>query len=162
MSGTVPPNPQLDPATGAVIFNYQAWAARFPVLAQSIPIDVATGYFDEAAMYFNNTSGSGCQDPKQRQTILFLLTAHIATLYGSGGSGAAGGTGMVGRVSSATEGSVSVSSDMEGTAQSAWYDQTQFGASAYRLMRKYARVRYYPGPRPVFDPYPVSRIWPIR
>jgi hypothetical protein len=151
MSGPAPlppPNPQIDPATGAVVFNYQAWAARFPTLAQSISQDIAQVYFDDAgSLYFNNTGASPASDAGQRQRILFLIVAHLATLYGT--INGEEPSSMVGRISSASEGSVSVSSEMPGVDDitTAWWMQTPFGASAYQAMRKFALTWYVPGPR---------------
>jgi Protein of unknown function (DUF4054) len=158
--------PVVDPATGAVVFNYQLFAATFPIQAQSVTADVATMYFSMAGGYFNNTSGSACKDVVLRLNILNMITAHLLTLF----MPIAGEppSGLVGRISNASEGSVSVGTDMGNQpAAAAWWNQTQPGATAMALMRRFARVRYYPGPRPVFDPYPghfppYATPWPIR
>ena len=113
-------------------FDYAQWAARYPDLADSVMPDLASAYFQEAGLYLANDGTGPINDPIRQLLILNMLTAHIAILAsaGRGGSG-----GMVGRVSSASEGSVSVSTDMPalpGTA--AWFGQTAPGMSAWQAM----------------------------
>ncbi|KAG1434388.1 hypothetical protein G6F55_014548 [Rhizopus delemar] len=64
--------------------------------------------------------------------------------YGEGGQSP---SGLVGRVSSATEGSVSVSSDYSAPAGSAqWYLQTPYGAMYWEATAWLRVGRYVPGP----------------
>jgi hypothetical protein len=164
MSGTIPANTQIDPNSGAVLLNYQKFAALFPTLAvPSITEDMCQAWWMVAGTnYFNNTSGSPCADPAKRENILMWVTAHLLTLFVPI-NGEQPST-LVGRISNASEGSVSVGVDMGNQPQSAaWWNQTPFGAAAYNMMRKYALTRYFPGPRPVFDPVPLPvGIWPVR
>lgn len=143
--------PEVDPETGAVVFNYGAWAARYPNLtAGTTPDAVADQFLIAGLSYFNNSAGSPEPDPAKRQIILFLITAHLVMLTQK--TGGADRTQMVGRVSSASQGSVSVSMDAAGAPSAAWWwSQTQYGAMAYSILRKYALTLYVPGPRPTFD-----------
>lgn len=122
------------------VFNYAAWAARYPEFAATVNEATATLYFDEATLYCNN--GSGALVPadavtyQPRLTLLNMLTAHIAALNAPGSSN------LVGRVASATQGSVSVTADMgaqPGTA--AWFNQTKYGAAYWQATAQYRTMR---------------------
>ncbi|QDJ35837.1 DUF4054 domain-containing protein [Bordetella hinzii] len=101
--------------------------------------------FRLATLYLNNTDSSIVCDVGERTTLLYLLTAHIAALtYGENGQGP---RPLVGRISSATEGSVSVSAEYNvapGSAQ--WYAQTGYGAQYWEATAKYRVGRYRPAP----------------
>lgn len=110
--------------------------------------DVCARLFDVACIYLNNTDRSPIRNAAKRETLLFMLMAHVqslsanATGSASGGS-AAGGSGMVGRVSSATEGSVSISADYGPTSGSAaWFLQTQYGAMYWQAISSLRMFRY--------------------
>ena len=134
MSGTCP---------GVVTFDYSQWQFNVPTLA-AIPEGAASGYFDLATIYCDNTPISRIRNLHIRARILGLLTAHIATLMGPGASG------LVGRITNASEGSVNVAVDMPGaSASAAWFNQTTFGAAAYQAMAAFRQGgRYTPGMAP--------------
>lgn len=130
--------------TGIVVFDYQNWARRYPEFS-TVTIPLAADYFAEAGLYLDNGTCGLVSDLSVRSLLLNMLTAHIAALN-SGTNGQAP-SGLVGRITSATEGSVSVTVDggeMPGSA--AWYMQTQYGASFYRATAKYRGMRYIPAP----------------
>lgn len=95
------------------------------------------------------------------QQALYLLTAHIGYLdaprdqngnpTGQGGSVSQ----IVGRITSASQGSVSVSADMKsgGTFSEAYYMQTKYGADYWELTKAIRTFQYFatptvvPGPR---------------
>ena len=104
------------------------------------------------------------------QQALYLLTAHIGYLTAprdANGNpttqqGAGSVSQMVGRVTSASQGSVSVSSDMQasgGTYSQAYFMQTQYGAAYWELTKSLRTFQYFatptivPGPRPGFRRY---------
>lgn len=135
----------INSTTGAVLFNYGVWIARFSEFTENSAVteQVAQAYFDEAGLYLNNTFASAVQDVDKRLMILNLIAAHIGRLYSAGGAF----SGLVGRVSSASEGSVSVATDMGGVPLSAaWWSQTQYGLSAWKALAPYRMARYWPGP----------------
>jgi hypothetical protein len=74
-----------------------------------------------------------------------LVVAHLAAMrFGVNGQPP---SPLVGRISSASEGSVSVSADMAGaSASAAWWNQTTYGATAWQATNKYRRATYVPGP----------------
>lgn len=101
--------------------------------------------FDQATDYLNNTDFSLVDDPIKRERLLYMLMAHIAYVrYGDNKGN--GGSGMVGRISSASEGSVSVSSELGPIEfRYAWYTQSPYGMSFWQATKVYRMATYYPG-----------------
>lgn len=85
--------------------------------------DLLQARFNQAAtLYLDNTDASLIADLKEREQLLFLLVAHLCALRGED-------NGLVGRITSASEGSVSVSVDSSGSNDASWwYLQTPYGA----------------------------------
>lgn len=149
---------------GPVQFDYTFWQTRYPDLARWCSPGMAQGNFDLATLYLDNTDagtpptqvlgyglvgcrygGSPVTNIPQRQILLGLLTAHIATLNAPLNGQPA--SGLVGRISSATEGSVSVSVDMPEVAGAEWYTQTKYGLAYWTATARYRRGGlYFPGP----------------
>lgn len=107
--------------------------------------------FDEATDYLNNTEYSPVQEYTKRERLLYLLMAHLAYIrygYIDAGGTRVGGTGFVGRVSSATEGSVSVSTELGSMSDSAtWYALSPYGLAFWQATKWLRIAKYYPGPR---------------
>lgn len=126
-----------------VTFDSVAFLARYPEFASVNP-GTLTVYFAEATIYLDNTDSSIVTDCTIRAVLLNMLVAHIAALN-SGVNGQAP-SGIVGRVSDATEGSVHVAADMgPTTGSSAWYMQTQYGASYWTATSRYRQFQYRTG-----------------
>jgi len=146
----------MSTATGVVEFDPISWNTRYPELAAFVNPTLAQAYFAEATLYLDNTPCSivpySDADPTTRPMLLNMLTAHIAAL-----NAALNGTAsspLVGRISSGTEGSVSVQTDNQyppGSVQ--WYQQTKYGAAYWAATGRFRSMRYVPGPVPVLDPY---------
>ena len=103
-------------------------------------------YFAEAGLYLDNTDASPVPyNPPSDVTRLMLLnmiTAHIAFLRKPGASP------LVGRVSNATEGSVSVATDVgQQSASAQFWLQSPYGFSYWQATASYRTARYVPGPR---------------
>lgn len=132
---------------GIAVFDYAVWSARYPLIAPKVSEPLASSYFTEAgALYLDNTDCSIVQDVPTRLMLLNMLVAHIALL---GGAGAAGEAGLVGRISSATEGSVTIQADYNASPGSEqWYAQTGPGAAFWAATARYRTMRYVPGPQP--------------
>ena len=138
-----------------VVFDYQAWVQQFPAFA-NVNETQAQSYFDYAGLYFANCGWTAAL--KQAPMLLNLLTAHIAWLWAPrDGNGSPSSTGtypppsVVGRVSSAGEGSVSVSAEYQGNAGSPsaqWYNQTQWGAAYWTATLRLRSARYVRTPFP--------------
>lgn len=135
--------------SGTVVFNYAAWAAAYPQFSTTVlSAGQAQLYFNLACLALDNGPCSpvfdATQPGGQRETLLYLLTAHIAQLQvGFNGSPA---SPLVGRIDQATEGTVTVHAEMLGPMTAAWYMQTQFGATYYALTAGLRTARYVPGP----------------
>ena len=137
-------------------FSYTTWAARYPELAPFVNEALATAYFFEACMFLNNTDSSPVTDANIRLVLLNMLVAHISKLnaYINGQAP----SDLVGRVSSATEGSVSVSAEMNiarGSAQ--WFNQTRYGAEYWQATAVFRTAQYRPGKQ--YNPDPYSPLW---
>lgn len=133
------------------VFDYTAWSARYPELAGAVDQTLATALFAEAGLYLDNTDLSPVQDVSTRLVLLNMLVAHLAALGGALDGGSP--SGIVGRVTSATEGTVSVQADTgieAGTAE--WYALTNYGFGFWAATKRYRSMRYRPARQPVFEP----------
>jgi hypothetical protein len=137
--------------TGTPIsFSYAEWSTLFPELASSVSQPQAQTYFNvvTATLIDNggngpvpNTGAGGTLD-----TLLNFATAHVAALFAS--IGGQPSSTLVGRVSDASQGSVSVGTDMPALPMAAAYwTQTKYGLMAWQMMAPYRTVRYVPAPR---------------
>lgn len=123
-----------------VAFNATLFKARYPEFA-AVSNDLLALYFDEAGLYLSNKDNSPVQDVSRRTVLLNMLTAHIGALGGA--LSATGKAQPVGRITSATEGSVSVSFDAGAVPGSAeWYSQTQYGAAYWKATASLRGMRY--------------------
>jgi hypothetical protein len=136
----------------AVTFDYSYWQQSKPEFL-NVTQAMATDYFNQASVLFpNNTSNpaySASETPPGNTllTLLYLLTSHIAWLMAprdSSGNIAATGSpeaSLVGMIKSASEGSVSVGTDMgdlnAGSPSQAWYMQTRYGAQFWAFTAAY-------------------------
>lgn len=140
---------------GIVSFDYAAWKARYPTLAEFTPEAVAVEMFNEATLYCDNTERSPVPYTPPtvtiRATLLNMLVAHIAALSDPSRAG------IVGRISSASQGGVSVSTDLQTSGTAAWFAQTQYGLNFWQASAAYRSARYIPGPQPFFQPRPIYR-----
>lgn len=128
------------------VFNYALWAARYPALAAKVAEPLASAYFTEAGqLYCDNSDCSPVQDVGIRLTLLNQLVAHIAALETS----KAAQQGLVGRISSVTEGGVTVAIDLGAVpGTEAWYAQTQYGLAFWTATAPYRTMTYVPGDQP--------------
>lgn len=147
MSGTTP-----DP--GVVVFDYLGWSARYPELANSVPVGQAGAFFNEATLYLSNTAQSPIPDVTRRALILNMIIAHIAQLNAS--LNGEESSQLVGRITNASMGSVSVSTDyvQSKNGTEAWFNQTKYGAAAWAATTSLRTFRYAPGRQPSFDRFP--------
>lgn len=132
-----------------VVFDLAGFRVRYPEFA-ALGDPLLNVYFVEAQIYLNNTDCSPVQDCTIRSVYLNMLVAHLAALNQPGSSP------LVGRVASATEGSVSVSVEMQnGSPSSAWFMQTKYGAAYWQATAAYRTFYYVPS----FSRAPT---WPAR
>ena len=124
-----------------VTFDYPTWAARYPEFNGIVDQPTATAYWNEANLYVRNDGGGPVNTAVMQSTLLNMVTAHIAQINsGSIGNPA---SPLVGKISSATEGSVSVDVDagiVPGTA--AWFYMTKYGLSFWQATNGFRRASY--------------------
>ncbi|RKS87327.1 uncharacterized protein DUF4054 [Orbus hercynius] len=95
--------------------------------------------FSKAETYVNNTKCGYVKNLTTRKIMLYMLTAHIVTLQAQ----AINGEWYAGVMSSATEGSVSISMATHNiTPRNAWYLKTPFGAEYWEMTSKYRTFNY--------------------
>lgn len=139
----------------AVTITYASWIQFFPQFSVTVPQPIFDGFLWPTAQQFCRNDGFGAVNNIQAQTsLLQLMLAHLAQLF-FGSSGTAGSqpeSPLVGRISDVTEGSVSLSAEMEGTVNNAWFNQTKWGAAFWQLALPYRLGRYYPKITPVWQP----------
>lgn len=159
--------------TTPVIFNYATWLLFFPELSgittealySPDPSDgIPVGFFPTAEMYIRNDGGGPVDDPAMQKNLIYYTTAHIAYLRSprTNGIPTTGGaefpTPLVGRINNATEGSVSVASEMpDQPASAAWWNQTPYGAEVWKMLAPFRTMRYLARPRRIYNPP-----WPYR
>lgn len=127
-----------------VVLDIAKFRAMFPELSNVT--DIALQFlFDQSTDYLNNTEYSLVIDATKRERLLYLLMAHLAYVrYGDANGN--GGSGLVGRLSSASEGSVSVSSDAgQIEFRYMWYTQSPYGMDFWQATKVYRMANYYPG-----------------
>ena len=132
--------------SAVVYFDYSAWSAQYPALAAYVDQATAQIWFNIAGtLYLNNTSSSIIGDLPTRGYILNMLTAHLVILNVPINGVAP--SGIVGRITTASQGSVSVTTQNDyppGSAQ--WYQQTAPGSAAWAAMARFRGAQYRAAP----------------
>lgn len=131
--------------------DYSGWSARYPTLAANVAEPLYDQYFIEAGLQIDNTDCSPVTDIALRTVLLNMVVAHIASLNGAANGGAP--TGIVGRISSVTEGSVSIKADLNDEGIPAYWAQSPYGLAYWQATAPYRTAFYLPGIQPVFDIY---------
>jgi hypothetical protein len=138
--------------TGVVVFVPATFKTLFPEFA-TVGDAVLAFNFDLATLFLNNNCCSVVQSAPKRETLLNLLVAHITALR-NGANGQAA-SGIVGRVSSASEGSVSVDADLGDVPFSAaYFAQTQWGLMFWRATAPWRQMIYVAPPAVCADVEP--------
>lgn len=148
-------------------FDLAGWQALYPVFAK-VTLAPASGYFGLAGIYWRNDGTSLARTQGLQDQLMYLLTSHIAWLSSmrdAAGLPDSAGTqppsSIVGRISSATEGSVTVQSENDyppGSAQ--WFQQTTYGAMFWQATAAFRTARYAPPcPNPLFRTAPYAYPW---
>lgn len=125
-----------------VVFDPAAFKAAYPEFA-AISDPRCTIMFDLAAQgILDNTNNSPVMALDYRTQLFWLLVAHLLTLFAVAADGS---ERPVGRVDSATEGTVSVGFAYElpaGSAMSAWFNQTKYGALYWMMAAQFRSLLY--------------------
>lgn len=130
-----------------VQFSFATFAARYPEFAAVNPA-TAQLWFNEAGLYNRNDGGGPVNDAAVQLMLMNMLTAHIGMMAGALNPIGNPESAVVGRISSATEGSVSVQVDYDTSAKpgtQAWAIQTQYGAAWWQATLQFRSARYSPG-----------------
>lgn len=134
-----------------VQFSYSLWISQFPEFSPLSP-EQGAFYFSLATIVHRNDGTGPVTDPTVQLNLLNLMTSHMATLYAQSLGDQSPGApktanSPVGRISSATEGSVTVQTDYGSTIsqQQAFCIQTKYGATWWALTAQYRTARYIPG-----------------
>ncbi|EGO4532846.1 DUF4054 domain-containing protein [Escherichia coli] len=127
-----------------VTLDIASFRAMYPEFS-NVPDAILQFLFDQSTDYLNNADYSLVDDVVKRERLLYMLMAHLAYVrYGDNRK--RGGSGMVGRIASATQGSVSVSSDLGPIEfRYAWYTQSPYGLDFWQATKVYRMANYYPG-----------------
>jgi hypothetical protein len=137
-----PPNTPVQ--HGVVVFVPATFKTLFPAFA-AVADGVLSIYFTLATLVLNNSCCSRVQDATVREQLLNLLVAHIASIFG-GPNGTP--SGLVGVVTSATEGSVSVSAELASHIPftAAYFAQTQYGLLFWQATAPWRQFVYVAPP----------------
>lgn len=115
---------------GVVIFDVDLFKSLYP---EFVDMDnaVLDWLFETSTDIVNNTLQSVVCDVCKRKRLLYLLTAHFATLRDRGGD-------IVGAISSASEGSTSVGyTNGNYPANAAFFSSTMYGQMFWQLSLPY-------------------------
>jgi hypothetical protein len=129
---------------GIVLFDWSFFLLRYAELSY-IGEPLLQLYWNEAAVFCDNTPSSPIQDASVgglRYMVLHMATAHVAALNAASSAGAPAST-LVGRIASAGQGSVNVSTTLEGeSAGRAYWAQTKYGLAFWQATARYRQFRY--------------------
>ena len=138
-----------------VTFDYQQFITRYPEFAYlSEPLIME--YYLEATIFHRNDGGGPVRDPTAQLVYLNMMTAHIAALNAPTAAGGAA-SNLVGRISTASEGSVSVGTENPyPPGAPSWYQQTKYGSAYWNATKPYRTARYIRGWVRNFNPWPIQ------
>ena len=117
------------------------------------PVGAGVGGCGGLFSFFSSPTTSAAATQLQTN-MLNLLTAHLAQLFAPLPTGQPA-SGLVGRITSASEGSVSVSAEFPASPAAAWFLQTAYGAAFWQMSAPFRTARYLPGPQRVNNPWPI-------
>lgn len=144
----------------ALTYSYATWIANYPEFAGCSDAQ-GQAWFNRAGIYFQNEvcNPAYCAGAAIFEQLYYLVVSHIAWLsaprdsLGNPSSSGAMAPAVVGRISSASEGSVSVSAEWTGggSPSEAFWIQTPYGAQWWTATAQYRLMRYSPRPTIVAD-----------
>lgn len=124
---------------GVVEFDVAEFREEYPFFSKLTDTQL-NSLFRKACLRLRNDAKSCVKDIYVRNEFLYLIVAHLATLFQK----ALDGNSLVGRISSASEGSVSVSSEYsvsQGGGEK-WWSQTPWGADYWTSSAPYRVPNY--------------------
>lgn len=138
-----------------VSFDYGSLITAYPQLGE-ISEEQAAAMFAQATVFHRNDGGGPVEDTTVQLALLNMVTAHLIYLRLAVGDSDAPNATVVGRISSATQGPVSLSFDVGASqsAQAAWWMQTKPGFDYWQATAPYRTMRWRPARRRRFNPIP--------
>jgi hypothetical protein len=127
----------------AVNFDYNGWIQAYPNFSY-VPIELAQTYFNIATSYLRNDGGGVVNNPVYQDMYLKMIMSHLAQLLAPDAQGQPASS-IVGRITNASEGSVSVASEMSGPDAAAFWYQTKYGAMFWNATKQYRTMRWKRG-----------------
>ena len=128
----------------AVVFNVFKFTTRFPEFSAADQLTLQAMFDEAAALYLNNTDASLVTKTDTREHLFMLLVAHLAQL--GIGSKTAPASPLAGRVTSVSEGSVSISGDAPALPGSAaWFGLTKYGVAYWQATAPWRAMQYRSG-----------------
>ena len=129
---------------GVVVpFDYNGWIQAYPEFA-AVPVELAQVYFNIATSFHRNDGVGPVNNPTFQDMYLKMIMSHLAQQMAPDAMGQPASS-IVGRINNASEGSVSVASEMNGPDAAAYWYQTKYGAMYWNATRQYRTMRYKPG-----------------
>jgi hypothetical protein len=135
-----------------VTFDASAFATLFPTITISAN-QLTTLVLPVAELYCRNDGGGPVTTAATQTSLLNLMVAHVATLMVPPLASPAGTVPAVGRVSTASQGSVSVALEFPQNPNDAWFNTTPYGAAFRAATSAYRTARYIRAPRRVVNPW---------
>lgn len=128
----------------SVVFDVSKFRTRYPEFENVSDAQLQAMFDDAAALYLNNTETSIVTNLATRESLFMMLVAHMAQL--GFGSKTAPASPLAGRVTSVSEGSVSISGDapaLPGTA--VWFGLTKYGIAYWQATAPWRTMQYRAG-----------------
>lgn len=144
-----------------VPFVYSDWIAIYPEFT-NLSEALVTNYFNGIVITLHRNDGGGPVSLAATQTtLLYAVLAHICYLFGGVDNPSGGVTPssqIVGRISNASEGSVSVTTEWGASVRDseAFWIQTKYGALYWTMTAPYRQMRNMPGRGPVPPGIPIG------
>ncbi len=146
-----------------VTFDFATWVVLYPEFAAVAPVQGQNWFNRACFLCGNETCNPVFNVPGMLESLLYLLTSHIAWLnaprdqFGNPAAIGSPPSPIVGRINTATEGSVSVGADMgdanAGSPSQAWYMQTRYGAEYWAATAGVRTARYVAQPTIIPENY---------
>jgi len=133
--------------SACVTFNFPSWLALFPQFGVTTPqfnalaeTQVTQLILPLAEQYCEGVLRMTTNKPALQTQLLNLMVSHVAQLLF--GSSTQPPSPLVGRISTASEGSVSVGVEFPTTPDNAWFLQTVYGSMFWQLALPFRLGRY--------------------
>lgn len=134
---------------GAVaVLDVPAFKVAYPEF-DNVSTGIVTNAFALATLYLRNDGTSPVSTTEAQQSLMYLMTAHLLALNtqyaGDNPGGPANPMNPVGRISSAGEGSVNISTELDLPQSAAWFAQTRYGFMFWQATAVYRTMHYQIG-----------------